>query len=86
MKLFSIHCGYYPNEGIYEAHHNFFIVGVSYCDAQSKIKLNENFKSSKMHIDSIQELNIIDNHLINLEESEIKDDTGVYRHRELGKN
>jgi len=69
MKLFLIHVGFYDPEimeGLYEQHSNYFVVAQNIKEAKQKAKLNPVYKRKKMHIDGIQELNVVDGFRINL--------------------
>ena len=69
MKLFLIHVGFYdPDimEGLYEQHSNYFVVAENIKEAKNKARKKTIFKKKKMHIDGIQELNIIDGFRIEL--------------------
>ena len=69
MKLFLIHVGFYDPEvmeGLYEQHSNYFVVAQNIKDAKQKAQLNPVYKRKKMHIDGIQELNVVDGFRINL--------------------
>ena len=70
MKLYLIHVGFYDLElmgGIYEQHINYFVVAENIQQAKRKAKNNTDYKEKKMHIDGIQEVNIIDGYRIKLE-------------------
>ena len=63
MKLFLIHVGFYDPEimeGLYEQHSNYFVVAQNITEAKTKARLNLTYKAKKMHIDGIQELNVVD--------------------------
>ena len=69
-KLYLVHCGFYePSlaDGIYESRTNFFIAASSFETARSKVKEVETFKTRKMHVDGIQEIQIVCGHRIRLE-------------------
>ena len=81
MKLYLVHVGFYdPNimDGLYEQHANFFVVAENVKDAKKKAKQNLIFKKKKMHIDGIQELNIIDGYSIKLVASNSIDNSVIY--------
>lgn len=70
IKLFLVHCGYYDSEvagGLYEGHVNYFVVADSFNSAKVKIRESEEYKRKKMHVDGMQEIQIVDGHKINLE-------------------
>ena len=86
MKLYLVHVGFYdPNimEGLYEQHANFFVVGENVKDAKKKARQNSIYKKKKMHIDGIQELNIIDGYRINLIWDDSSDDTVNYSYDDV---
>ena len=81
MKLFLIHTGFYDPEimeGLFEQHTNYFVVAKTVNAAKKKAKQNTLFKKKKMHIDSIQELNIIDGYHIKLVENNSADELVSY--------
>ena len=86
MKLYLVHVGFYdPNimEGLYEQHTNFFVVAENVKDAKKKARQNSIYKKKKMHIDGIQELNIIDGYRINLIWDDSSDDTVNYSYDDV---
>ena len=86
MKLYLIHVGFYdPNlmEGLYEQHTNYFVVAENVKDAKKKAVQNSIYKKKKMHIDGIQELNIIDGYRINLLRNDAVDDTVIYGYNDI---
>ena len=81
MKLYLIHAGFYnPKimDGLYEQHTNYFVVAKNVKDAKKKARQNSIYKKKKMHIDGIQELNIIDGYRINLIRDDSSNDTVNY--------
>ena len=81
MQLYLIHAGYYDPEimeGLYEHHTNYFVVAKNVKDAKKKARLNATYKEKKMHIDGIQELNIIDGYSIKLVASNSTDNSVIY--------
>ena len=81
MKLFLIHVGFYdPDimEGLYEQHSNYFVVAENIKEAKNKAQKKPIFKKKKMHIDGIQELNIIDGFRIELVSAESNNDAINY--------
>lgn len=69
MKLYLVHCGYYDQaiaDGVYEQHTNFFVAAESPEQARTKAKSIEAFKSRRMHVDGLQEINAVDGFQINL--------------------
>ena len=88
MKLFLIHVGFYDPEimeGLYEQHSNYFVVAQNITEAKTKARLNLTYKAKKMHIDGIQELNIVDGFRINLIPEENDNDTVIYGYDEIKK-
>jgi len=89
MKLFLIHVGFYDPEimeGLYKQHSNYFVVAQNIKQAKKKALLNPIYKRKIMHIDGIQELNIVDGFRINLI-PEIHDNNAVtYNYDEVKKN
>ena len=86
MKLYLIHTGYYDSEimdGLYEQHTNYFVVAENIIAAKKKARQNSTFKRKKMHIDGIQELNIINGYRIKLIENALKDDMVNYSYDEI---
>ena len=86
MKLYLVHVGFYdPNimEGLYEQHVNYFVVAENVVDAKKKARQNSIYKKKKMHIDGIQELNIIDGYRINLIWDDSSDDTVNYSYDDV---
>ena len=81
MKLYLIHVGFYDTEimdGLYEQHSNYFVVAENVKDAKKKARQNSTYKKKKMHIDGIQELNIIDGYSIKLVASNSIDNSVIY--------
>ena len=69
MKLFLIHVGFYDleiMEGLYEQHSNYFVVADGIKEAKKKAREHPIYKTKKMHIDGIQELNVIDGFRVTL--------------------
>lgn len=74
MKLFIVHAGYYDSEiGIYELHTNFLVAAVNVSDVKKRIKTKEIFKKKNMHIDAVQEIEVVDGYKIML----VADQVGV---------
>jgi len=62
MKLYLIHVGFYDSElmdGLYEQHGNFFVVAKNVKEAKTRSKMKQVFQNKNMHIDGIQELNLV---------------------------
>ena len=88
MKLFLIHVGFYDPEvmeGLYEQHSNYFVVAQNIKEAKQKAQLNPIYKRKKMHIDGIQELNIVDGFRINLIPEINKNNAVTYSYDEVKK-
>ena len=81
MKLFLIHVGFYDPEvieGLYEQHSNYFVVAKDIKEAKKKTRQNPIYKRKKMHIDGIQELNVVDGFRITLVSEKTENDTVIY--------
>ncbi len=81
MKLYLIHVGFYDPEimeGIYEQHSNYFVVAQNITEAKIKARLNLTYKAKKMHIDGIQELNVVDGFRITLVPEKTGNDAVIY--------
>ena len=86
MKLYLVHVGFYdPSimEGLYEQHANFFVVAENVTDAKKNARENSMYKKKKMHIDGIQELNIIDGYRIELVADNSTDNSVIYGYDEI---
>ena len=86
MKLYLIHVGFYDSnlmKGLYEQHANYFVVAENVTDAKKKARKNSIYIKKKMHIDGIQELNIIDGYRINLIWDDSSDDTVNYSYDDV---
>jgi hypothetical protein len=67
MKLFIVHAGYYDNEiGIYELHTNFLIAAADVSDVKKLINEREIFRKKNMHIDAVQEIEVVDGYRVML--------------------
>ena len=69
MKLFQVHTGFYdPNisHGFYEGHTNIFVCAKDEEDARKIVKEKKEYKMLKMHIDGIQEINVVDGYKVEL--------------------
>jgi hypothetical protein len=68
MFLFLIHCGFYDeltsSGGVFESHTNFFLVAENAEAARQKAKASEFFRSKRMHIDGIQQIEMVDGYRI----------------------
>src|SRR5688572_8940643 len=73
MKLFIVHAGYYDNEiGIYELHTNFIVVAANVGEVKKVIMEKEIFRKKNMHIDAVQEINVVDGYRVELIEDQTK--------------
>ena len=88
MKLFLIHVGFYDPDnmgGLYEQHSNYFVVAENIQEAKNKAKQKPIYIRKKMHIDGIQELNIIDGFRIHLISEESDNDAIIYSYDSVRK-
>ncbi|MCB0368383.1 MAG: hypothetical protein KDD45_02820 [Bdellovibrionales bacterium] len=63
-----------------------FVAAETFEDARSKVKLIPEFQGKKMHIDGLQEVQVVDGHQIRLEfDSNFENKTQIinYKHRDL---
>jgi len=71
MQLFIIHAGYYDDEiGIYELHTNFLAAAANVTEVKSLVEKKDIFIKKKMHIDAVQEIEVVDGYKITLVEDE----------------
>lgn len=71
MKLYIVHVGYYDDEiGIYELHTNFLVAAANLIDLKKIVKEKEIFKKKNMHIDAVQEIEVVDGYRITLVEDQ----------------
>ncbi len=69
MKLYSVHCGYYDaaaGDGIYESHLNFFVAAENFQEARSNAKQLTAFREKRMHVDGVQEIELVDGYRVEL--------------------
>lgn len=67
MRLFIVHAGYYDDEiGIYELHTNFLVAAANLSEVKKIIKEKDIFKKKNMHIDAVQEIEVVDGYKVNL--------------------
>ena len=81
MKLFLIHVGFYDPDimgGLYEQHSNYFVVAQNIKEAKKKALLNTIYKRKTMHIDGIQQLNVVDWFRITLVPEKTENDVVIY--------
>lgn len=71
MKLFIVHAGYYDSEiGIYELHTNFLVAAANVSDVKRVVKEKDIFRKKNMHIDAVQEIEIVDGYRVTLIEDQ----------------
>jgi hypothetical protein len=66
-KLYLIHCGFYDenlSHGVYESHVNLFVVADHFEEARTQVKLIPEFKIRKMHVDGLQEIEMVQGYSI----------------------
>ena len=88
MKLYLIHVGFYDPElmdGLYEQHSNFFVVAKDVKEAKSRAKRIQMFQNKNMHIDGMQELNLVDGYRVNLVKETGTKETVNYSYDEVKK-
>ncbi len=88
MKLYLIHVGFYDPElidGLYEQHVNFFVVAKNVKEAKTRAKMIQVFQNKNMHIDGIQELNLVDGYRVNLVKETGTKETVNYSYDEVKK-
>ena len=86
MNLYMVHVGYYDpsiGEGLYEVHMNFFTAAEDPKKAKENVLSLKEFQDKKMHIDGIQELNIIDGYRIKLEAENIINDINNFSYDDV---
>jgi len=86
MKLYLIHTGFYDPElmgGLYEQHTNYFVVASNIQEAKKKAKKNIVYNKKKMHVDGIQEINVVDGYRIKLEEENSENDAVSYSYDDI---
>lgn len=67
MRLFIVHTGYYDSEiGIYELHTNFLVAAANISEVKKVVKEREIFRNKNMHIDAVQEIDIVDGYKVSL--------------------
>ena len=88
MKLYLIHVGFYDSElmdGLYEQRGNFFVVAKNVKEAKTRAKMNQVFQNKNMHIDGMQELNLVDGYRVNLVKETGTKETVNYSYDEVKK-
>jgi hypothetical protein len=88
VKLYLVHCGFYDAdlfEAVYESHVNFFVVAENFEGARVKAKEHPEYKRKRMHVDGLQEIQVIDGYDISLSKTSSTEQNIVIssRHREL---
>ena len=86
MKLYLIHVGFYDPDimdGLYEQHSNYFVVAENIKAAKNEAKNKSVYKMKKMHIDGIQEINIVDGYRIKLETDSTENDAVCYSYDDI---
>ena len=86
MKLYLVHAGFYNPEimgGLYEQHTNYFVVAKNITAAKKKAQQNLAFNKNNMHIDGIQELNVVDGYCIKLVKDDLIDDMVIYNYDDV---
>lgn len=72
MKLYIVHVGFYDEEiGIYELHTNWLVAAPDIIEVKKIVKNKEIFKKRQMHIDAIQEIDVVDGYKVILEENRL---------------
>lgn len=74
LNLYLVHCGFYDqslagdgSRNIFESHHNFYAVAKNPADAKTKVKEFPLFKARKMHVDGMQQIEVVDGYRVRLE-------------------
>lgn len=89
MKLYLVHCGFYDPElgdGVYESHVNLFVAAADFEDAKKRVRLDSTFQGKKMHVDGLQEVQVVQGHDVSLIARGDGDDITLVRsnrHRDL---
>ena len=86
MKLYLIHTGFYDPkimDGLYEQHTNYFVVANDLKTAKIHARNNLLFKKKKMHIDGIQELNVVDGYRIQLVKDKSSEETLIFTYEDV---
>lgn len=80
-KLFVVYCGYFDNlsGGVYESKINLFIIAESLEQAKMKASLSDQVKQYNMHIDSAQEIEMINGYTLNFQQTG-GNETKIYNH------
>ncbi len=89
MNLYLVHCGYYDpsvGSGVYEIHTNFMVAAETPVGAKARAKELSEFKKHRMHVDGVQEIQVVDGFKINLQsDKKLAGETVIksFRHNEL---
>jgi len=89
MKLYLVHCGYYETQvsgGIFESHVNIVVAAETFDDAKRRVRLESPFKTYKMHIDGIQEIEAVQGYRVRLDIDHVLDHQSLVTpelHRDL---
>jgi hypothetical protein len=89
MNLYLVHCGFYDPElgdGVYESHVNLFVAAEGFEDAKRRARLDSTFQSKKMHVDGLQEVQVVQGHDVQLIARGNGDESTIVRgnrHRDL---
>jgi len=73
-------------DGLYEGHVNYFIAAQTFDDAKIKVKSLDEFMIKKMHVDGIQEVQLVNGYKVNLildQQSLGQTKIVNFKHREL---
>lgn len=75
------------SDGIYESHVNFFVAANDFDEARTRAKEIPDFKSKRMHVDGVQQIDAVLGHRVRLERdpsmTEDQNDIRSHRHRDL---
>ncbi len=69
--------------GLYEKHTNYFVIAESVAFAKKKAIEIPEYQKNKMHIDGIQELNVIEEYGIKLVKDNLKNDMVIYNYNDV---
>ena len=80
-KLFVVYCGYFDNlsGGVYESKINLFIIAENLEQAKLRASLTDQVKQYKMHIDSAQEVEMINGFTLSFQQTG-GNETKIYNH------
>jgi hypothetical protein len=89
MNLYLVHCGFYDSElcdGIYEGHINLFVAASNFEEAKARVRSEPDFKKKHMHIDGLQEIELVNGYRVQLCPDSARLDQTILnsnRHRDL---